>query len=148
MSSSLRVLLVDDDEDFSEILGDFLVRCGFTVMACTSLTHCMEAFFRGAFNVALIDGSVRGRDGCEAVEALRLADPDVAIVVLSGRADPARREQAFASGANAYMTKPCSLAEIRAIIHDAAESRRVARRLHREASTRATAGVGLVSKLS
>lgn len=34
MSSSLRVLLVDDEEDFSEILGDFLVRCGFTVMAC------------------------------------------------------------------------------------------------------------------
>jgi len=135
MSSSLRVLLVDDDQDFNEILADFLVRCGFTVMACNSLADSMVAFCSAAFDVALIDGCVRGRDGYQAVEALRLADPDVTIVVLSGRDDAARREQAFLAGANGYLTKPCSLADIRAIIIDAAANRRMARRLRYEALT-------------
>lgn len=141
MASRLRVLLVDDDEEFSDIVAEFLVRCGFTVMAYNELAHGMEATSSAAFDVALIDGCVRGRDGDEAVEALRLADPDVMIVVLSGSDEAARREQAFVAGANGYMTKPCSLADIRAIIGDAAESRRMARRLRCEVSSSETAGV-------
>lgn len=132
MVNGLRVLLVDDDEEFLELLAGFLVRCGHAVVACSSVEACLDRAAAVAFDAAVIDGSIRGRDGCEAVETLRSEAREAVIVVLSGRADPERRQRALAAGADRFLLKPCSLFEIHAALCEPSERRRLERRLQED----------------
>lgn len=116
MVDRLRVLIVDDDQDFLDVMSEFLRRCGCIAVACNCLPDCLAAIHRDAFDVAIIDGFLRGCDGCDAVQELRSADPGVRIVLLSGCDDLARREQAIRAGADIYLLKPCSIAVIRNVV--------------------------------
>jgi len=45
--------------------------------------------------------------------------PDVRVIVLSGQADQAAEDRALRAGACVYLRKPCSLAELRAVVESA-----------------------------
>lgn len=110
------MLIVDDDQELLDVMSQFLRQCGCIAVACNCLSDCLAAIHREVFDVAIIDGSLRGRDGCDAVQALRSIDAGVQIVLLSGCDEPARREHAIRAGADIYLLKPCSIADIRSVV--------------------------------
>jgi DNA-binding response OmpR family regulator len=118
----LRVLVADDDEDFAATLSDFLALSGCRVLTCNTVAQCIEAMSRTTFDLAFVDGTLRGRDGYRVVESLRLSERDMTIAVLSGNDEEERRRQAFSAGANYYLMKPFSLSEVRAILCEVGEN--------------------------
>lgn len=112
MTSQLSLLLIEDDAEFLEILTRRFLRRGFDVDGATSMVAAMDAADRGSFDVVLMDRTLKGLDCLDWLPRLKQAKPGIKVIVLSGRSDSASVAQTLAAGADGYLTKPCSLAEI------------------------------------
>ena len=71
-------------------------------------------------DVVLLDLSMPGMDGLEAIPHIREASPETAILVFSGFAAERMREPALALGAVGYVAKGAPLAEVRARVREVA----------------------------
>lgn len=125
MSKNSRLLIVDDDDEFLEIVERRFVRRGFSVVACVNFSDALEAAGRQHFDAAIVDRTIPGASDAELVRELKTIDADLPIVVLSGWNGPAFVAEAHSAGACAYLTKPCSLDDIEAALRRALQPRDV-----------------------
>jgi CheY-like chemotaxis protein len=107
-----RVLILEDEPKLRVLLMRAVAGGGFRADA---VERGDEALVRAAAahpDIALLDVLVPGCSGIEVCRRLRAADPEMAIVMLSARADVQDREDALAAGADDYFVKPFSLGEL------------------------------------
>ena len=112
MATSLRLLLVEDDESDA-----FLTKRAFADMKGTNLMHvpggqaALDAMRSGRFDLMLLDLNMPGLSGHEVLKVLRKGSaPDlVPIIVFSSSNHPGDVDRAYEAGANAYLRKPDSL---------------------------------------
>lgn len=119
---AVSVLVVDDDDAVRNIVSRFLSSRGYKVDAAPSGQAALETLARVRFPLAVFDVDMPGMSGVELVRRALEADPDLAIVMLTGAHDAATATEAFSSGALDYMTKP---------IDSTAFERAVGRALHK-----------------
>ncbi len=122
IDEAVPVLVVDDDDSVRNILSRFLTSRGYRVDAAPSGRAALETLARARFPLAVFDVDMPGMSGIELVRHALEADPDLAIVMLTGAQDAATATEALASGALDFMTKP---------IDSAAFERAVGRALHK-----------------
>jgi DNA-binding NarL/FixJ family response regulator len=82
-----------------------------------------EAVLAAGANVVLLDLSMPGVDGLEALPPLRAAAPGLAIVVLSGYERERMEARTLALGADRYLEKHASLEQVRLTVHQVAAER-------------------------
>jgi DNA-binding response OmpR family regulator len=121
--TSATILLVEDHDLTRRFLADNLTADGFEILeACTGADG--ERLMATAFpDLAIVDLGLPDRDGLELLRAVRLSDrvasridPELPLVVLSGRNTELERLRGFEKGADDYLTKPFSYPELRARI--------------------------------
>ncbi len=107
LHSALTLLLIEDCDADSELVQALLQDDlpGTRVTACTTLGGGIELLGRRAFDVVLADLSLADADGLDVVDALLLAAPDSALVVLTGRDDSTTALAALARGSQDYLVK-------------------------------------------
>ncbi len=111
------ILIVDDNDNFREILARGLARRGYKVFAAAGYEEAMEMIGRHRPSLAVIDLKMPGRSGLELIrEGLRLA-PELRIVVLSGYGSIATATEAIRLGAVSYLGKPADINEILQAFH-------------------------------
>lgn len=110
------LLLVDDDEEFLEILVRRFTRRGFNVTEATDPRSAMAAAARESFPVAVVDRSLPGQDGLDLMRSLHDRHPNLRVILLSGHGDEDVIAQARERGAFDYLVKPCSLADLEAAV--------------------------------
>jgi DNA-binding NtrC family response regulator len=120
---SLRVLFVDDERSLQEFMRSELPRLGHEVTVCPDGKAALKALEKGTFDAAILDLRMPGMSGIEVLEHLKAVAPDVEAVVMTGHASMETAVQAVRLGACDYITKPCKLAEIEAVLRKAAERR-------------------------
>jgi DNA-binding response OmpR family regulator len=118
---SATVLVVEDDWATRTFLADNFSADGYEVLqaGCAADAECMIA---SEFpDLAILDLGLPDRDGLDLLRAVRSADriaghcdPDLPIVVLTGRAGELDRLRGFDRGADDYVIKPFSYPELRA----------------------------------
>jgi two-component system response regulator AtoC len=102
-----KLALVDDDQQFVQYLDTLLRTRGYDVQPFTSGTDLLQAMHSDAApDVVLLDVSMPGMDGLETLKALRVAHPNVQVIMLSGRQAPATIVDAMRQGAADYVVKP------------------------------------------
>jgi ActR/RegA family two-component response regulator len=116
MNPACSVLLVDDDEEFLEIVARRFVRRGMVVALATSAEATIEATSRQSFHVAVIDRSLAGQDGVQLMVRLRERLPELRVIMLSGHGDAEAIAYARDRGAFDYLVKPSSLADLEAAV--------------------------------
>ncbi|AVZ79346.1 DNA-binding response regulator [Zoogloeaceae bacteirum Par-f-2] len=98
---------------------------GFEVVAeaatCDEAYACLQ---RGGVDVAVVDISLRGSSGIEAIRRMLARAPELRILVLSMHDNPGYITQAMRAGAVGYLTKSCEPAEMFDAIRAAAGGRR------------------------
>jgi two-component system, NtrC family, sensor histidine kinase HydH len=106
-----RILLVDDNVDLVDNLGEILEDEGYKVLRATS---CATARARAAegFDVALVDLRLPDGDGTELAAELHQAVPGAEVVLLTGFASVESAAAAIRAGACAYLVKPCAVPEL------------------------------------
>jgi two-component system response regulator RegX3 len=108
---SLRVLLVDDEKDILDPLGYALEREGFDVEAVEDGARALQLARAEAFDVVLLDVMLPGISGIDICRTLR-GESDVPIVMLTARDAEVDRVLGLELGADDYVTKPFSTAEL------------------------------------
>src|SRR5580704_10370067 len=120
---SLRVLFVDDEKSLQEFMRSELPRLGHEVTVCVDGRAGIKALEKGIFDVAILDLRMPGMTGIEVLEHLKQVAPDTEAIVMTGHASMETAIDAMRLGAFDYITKPCKLVEIEAILQKVAEKR-------------------------
>ena len=126
MESPIKVLLVDDEENFTATLSKRLVRRGFEVRVA------YDAFEAGALmedepvEVVVLDMKMPGIDGLQALKRIKNNFPGVEVILLTGHAVMGDAIESMYSGAFDFLLKPASLELLVCKIQDAAMTRRLA----------------------
>ncbi len=109
-----RVLVVEDEDSFSDALSYMLRRQGFEVAVCPTGPDALEALDRAGADLVLLDLMLRRPPGAEVCQALR-EQSDVPVIVLTdSEVDTAAGLGLCADG---YVSKPFSWRELLARIH-------------------------------
>jgi DNA-binding response OmpR family regulator len=108
MSDRPRVLVVDDEVRLAEALRQGLERRGYD----TTVVHDGNAAFMrakaGGFDLILLDLMIPGMSGYRVLEALRAADVDTPVLMLTAKDGEYDEADALDLGADDYVTKPFS----------------------------------------
>ncbi|HVY32118.1 MAG TPA: response regulator [Polyangiaceae bacterium] len=109
--SPRSVLIVEDDDDSREMLGELVTAFGHRPLQAANADEALAQAREQKPDFALIDIGLPEVDGCELARRLRLAMVEVPglqtrLVALTGYSDGAMRESADAAGFDAYMVKP------------------------------------------
>jgi DNA-binding NtrC family response regulator len=120
-------LIAEDEKNLGLVLQKELSRLGHNV----TLVHDAEAAIRTAreteFDVALLDIMMPGRSGLEVLRELRQQEQPPEVLMMTGHATVETALQAMKLGAYDYLTKPCQLRELEAILNKAYEKRQLRR---------------------
>jgi serine phosphatase RsbU (regulator of sigma subunit) len=104
-AAPLRVLLVEDDDGDAILVEDLLEETAATVVLQHVRTLAEAVAAAHDHDCALLDLDLPDASGIEALRALRSADDELAILVLTGLADERRGIEALAAGAQDYLVK-------------------------------------------
>ncbi|MEU8262245.1 response regulator transcription factor [Micromonospora sp. NPDC048999] len=118
----MRVLMVEDDLRVASALGGALRRRGYAVIPATTVA---EAATAGPVDLVLLDLNLPDRDGLELCRQIRRDNEHVAIIAVTARSEERDRVAGLRAGADDYVVKPFSMAELQARIE--AVMRRTAR---------------------
>lgn len=106
----LRVLVVDDNLNFREILSTILEATGVRDVTMVETIEAAEAALsRGGFGLVISDWHIGAQSGLDLVRWIRAAPAPVAtmpVLMLSAYEGPERRDVALAAGADDFMAKP------------------------------------------
>ncbi len=111
-SDPVRLLLVDDEKDFVNILSKRIKRRNIDVAKAFSGAQAIQALRGQEFDVAVLDLKMEDMDGIEVLKMLKIMDPKLAVIMLTGHGSAEAAEQGIKLGAFDYLTKPCGLEEL------------------------------------
>jgi DNA-binding NarL/FixJ family response regulator len=117
---SMRVLVVDDQDDFRMGLRSILEAEGFEVADAANAEDALARVIRCAPDVVLMDLHIPGISGIDATQRLLRQAPQIAVVVLSMYEGEELIGLALEAGASSYLLKDASLEEILSAIEEAA----------------------------
>lgn len=106
-----RILVVDDDEALSEMIGIVLRNDGFDPTFCATGDGAMDAFRSTDPDLVLLDLMLPGKDGIEVCREMR-DEADTPIVMLTAKSDTADVVRGLEAGADDYVPKPFKPAEL------------------------------------
>ena len=110
----MRMLIADDDPSLGSFLARGLEQEGHNVRLATDGEMAMEAAQKDLPDMAVLDLNLPRKDGVEVLEFLRSLTADLPILVLTARRDQDVRLRCLEMGADDFMLKPFSFAELRA----------------------------------
>src|SRR2546423_10680876 len=120
---NLRVLFVDDEVPLQELLRTELSRLGHEVTVCANGRSALKVLEKSTFDAAILDLKMPGMNGIELLQHLKQLAPDTEAVIQTGFSTQETAIEALRLGAFDYITKPCRLAEIEAILGRIAQKR-------------------------
>lgn len=120
MSENNQILMVDDDVELCELLGDYLNHEGYKLSFAHDSEQALE-FLQSPnrFALMILDIMMPGKSGLELLQQIR-PSLNLPVILLTGRGDDIDRILGLEMGADDYLPKPCNprelLARIRAIL--------------------------------
>ncbi len=120
-----RVLVVEDEESFSDALSYMLRREGFEVAVCPTGPDALDTFGRSGADLVLLDLMLPGLPGTEVCRTLRQRS-NVPVIMLTAKDTEVDKVVGLELGADDYVTKPFSsrelVARIRAVLRRQGET--------------------------
>ena len=104
-----HVLLVDDEEDFLDIMKERLSARGMEVSTETSAEKALKRIESELFDALILDLKMPGIDGLEALKRAKKLRPELQVIVLTGHASVEKGVEAIKLGAMDFVEKPADL---------------------------------------
>ncbi len=112
MSEQSRLLMVDDDQELCELLGDYLEHEGFAVEFAHNADEAQEKLQRAdRYDLMILDVMMPGRSGMDLLQEIR-PRLQLPVIMLTGRGEDIDRILGLEMGADDYMSKPCNPREL------------------------------------
>jgi two-component system, NtrC family, response regulator HydG len=121
------LLVVDDEPSILHIVGHIAAAEGFDILPCAGGRQAIDRLQQGHIDMAVVDLRMPEIGGLEVLRAIRGADPDCQVVLMSGDATIDSAVEAVKLGAIDYLTKPFDIGRLKTLmrtVHDEFERRR------------------------
>ena len=111
----MKILLVEDDTEISDMLRNFLISENFEVTAAFDGESACGGFFADEYSLVLLDLMIPKKSGMEVMRSIR-EKSTVPIIILSAKDTDSDKTLGLGLGADDYITKPFSVTEVLARI--------------------------------
>ncbi|MEI7430603.1 MAG: response regulator transcription factor [Betaproteobacteria bacterium] len=129
MDTALNILVVEDHDDLREATVAALSAMGYTVLGVASAEDLDDEAGGFSADILLLDLNLPGEDGLSVARRMRVALPDLGIIMVTARSQPKDLVQGYGSGADIYVAKPASPEALNAAIQSLARRIRPAERV-------------------
>jgi DNA-binding NtrC family response regulator len=106
---SEKVLLVDDEKEFLEIMSERMKARGMTVTTAESADEALALIEQHTFDAIVMDFQMPEMDGMKALKAIKSKKPELQIILLTGYATVEKTVEAMKIGATDFLEKPADL---------------------------------------
>jgi DNA-binding NtrC family response regulator len=114
-----RVLLVDDEVDFTASLRKVLSRRGFEVETASDGLTALARIAKESFDVIVLDVKMPGMDGIQVLGEIRRMALQTRVILLTGHLSLTDEEKSIKEGAFAYLFKPFPILKLVGLIEAA-----------------------------
>ena len=111
-----NLLIIDDDKGLDQLLSDYLIGQGYGVRAAENGKLGLRAMYERQPDIVLLDVTMPDKDGWETLRRIREIS-NVPVIMLTARSDETDILHGFSLGADDYVTKPFSFAQLSARVH-------------------------------
>ena len=118
---NMKIVIVDDEEEFVGALVERLTLRGFQARGFTSGEQAMQDMIENDFDVALLDVRMPGSGGLDIIREIKQRWPDRTVILLSGHASEDDAEKGRCLGAFQYLMKPVRIEELIKILGECYE---------------------------
>jgi PAS domain S-box-containing protein len=126
-AETIRILVVDDERDIREGSERILSRMGYQLQTAARGDEALEIFAKVRPAIVLLDLKMPGMDGMEVLQRLRVLDPSLLVIVITGYATVETAIEAMKQGAYDFIPKPFEPDQLRIVVNRAAEKIRLTR---------------------
>ena len=107
-----RILLVEDDQNFGDVLRSYLEMHDYEVTLATDGAQGLESYNQGEFDLCIFDVMMPKKDGFTLAKEIREQDQDMPIIFLTAKTMKNDVLEGFKIGADDYITKPFNSEEL------------------------------------
>jgi DNA-binding NtrC family response regulator len=107
-----RILLVDDEKDFVEMLSMRLEEAGDKVTAAYTGQEGLDRLEKDEFDVIILDIKMPGMDGIQALRKIKILHPLVEVILLTGHGSAETAVEGMKLGAFDYLLKPADIDDL------------------------------------
>jgi len=111
-----NLLIIDDDKGLDQLLSDYLTGQGYSVRAAENGKLGLRAMYERQPDIILLDVTMPDKDGWETLRRIREIS-NVPVIMLTARSEETDILHGFSLGADDYVTKPFSFAQLSARVH-------------------------------
>ncbi len=119
----LKLLFADDEAALQELMSLEIPLMGHEVTVCPDGATAVAALARNTYDCIIVDLDMPGMNGIEVIDRCKKLAPETDTVVLTGKASYDAVLQALKLGAFDFLTKPCRLLELKALLQRVASKR-------------------------
>ena len=109
---TLRVLIVDDEEELVSALVERLTLRGFEAKGVTTGADALAYLDEASCDVVLLDVKMPGIGGLEVIERIKEKQPNLEVVLLTGHSSAQDAERGMTLGAFDYLMKPVKIDDL------------------------------------
>lgn len=106
---SEKVLLVDDEPEFLEVMSERMKARGMVVTTTGSADQALAILEKESFDAIVMDFQMPGMDGMAALKSIKQKKPELQIILLTGYATIEKTVEAMKIGATDFLEKPADL---------------------------------------
>ena len=125
----MRILFADDEMSIQELMRIELPRLGHEATVCPDGRTALAALDRTAYDCVIVDLDMPGVGGLEVIARVRETSADTETVIITGKSSLESAVTAVRQGVFDYLTKPCKLADIQAVLERVRKKRELTSRL-------------------
>lgn len=124
-----NILIVDDEKDIRELIGDILKDEGYAVRLAGNSDDCMAAINAELPSLMILDIWLKDSrmDGIDILKAVKRDNPDVPVVIISGHGNIEIAVAAIKQGAYDFIEKPFNIDQLMVVVSRAMETSRLRR---------------------
>jgi len=119
----VKVLVVDDNKDFTDSLEAYLKETGFDVVSVQDPKAAIQEFRKKIYHVALLDLKMPGMSGEDLLKELKHVDADASVIIMTAYPSIESAVSTIKLDAFAYLTKPFEMDQCVLTIQEAMKAR-------------------------
>jgi len=117
----IRLLLVDDEIGFLQVLAKRIARRNIKIQTAASGSEAIQLLRNQDFDIAVLDLKMEDMNGIEVLKIFKKMMPTMPVIMLTGHGSEQSAAEGIKQGASDYLSKPYELEELLARIHQAVD---------------------------
>jgi len=116
MDNIKRILIVDDSDELTQVIAEFLGMCGYSVFTARDGIDALRFMEKETMDVVVSDIHMPRMDGYTLMTEIKSRHPRTPIILITGFSVSEAQKMAFEKGADAFVAKPFHLKDLKGVI--------------------------------